>query len=263
MSKVQLLAAQILKAETLSEAQAFARAISDAESDDEPSAKRLRPSKSPRDLHEECYSSLVTEVCKQLAKDEEAAEVKPIAFEVARDKWFSFNYRWGGGRWIGGYPNPSHPLFEVRQTMIFSDSAAVHLTEGVAAPPERRPRVEWEDTGYSVPQDSDDQFVNIMDDPELKISLLLDAEEFATIMQSVPGRGHVGREVWAVCSAWAWALLGCRHDYQGMKARIEARKLAARAPSQSIVQAPSQSIVPYGYGAQGWSFASGTHSGYG
>ena len=43
MSKVQLLAAQILKAETLSEAQAFARAISDAESDDEPSANAIRP----------------------------------------------------------------------------------------------------------------------------------------------------------------------------------------------------------------------------
>ena len=51
MSKVQLLAAQILKAETLSEAQAFARAISDAESDDEPSAKRPRPSTSPRERH--------------------------------------------------------------------------------------------------------------------------------------------------------------------------------------------------------------------
>ena len=259
MSKVQLLAAQILKAETLSEAQAFARAISDAESDDEPSAKRLRPSKSPHERHEECYTNLVTEVCKQLAKNEEEGEFKPIAFDLAGDRWFEI----GWTRDTDGYPDPSHSLSQVRQTMIFSDSAAVHLREGVTAPAERRPRVEWEDTGYSVPQDSDDRFVNIMDDPELKISLLLDAEEFATIMQSVPGRGHVGREVWAVCSAWAWALLGCRHDYQGMKARIEARKLAARAPSQSIVQAPSQSIVPYGYGAQGWSFASGTHSGYG
>ena len=64
MSKVQLLAAQVLKAETLSEAQAFARAISDAESDDEPSAKRLRPSKSPRERHWDCYTSLVTDVCK-------------------------------------------------------------------------------------------------------------------------------------------------------------------------------------------------------
>ena len=230
MSKVQLLAAQILKAETLSEAQAFARAISDAESDDEPSAKRLRPSKSPRDLHEECYSSLVTEVCKQLAKDEEAAEVKPIAFEVARDKWFSFNYRWGGGRWIGGYPNPSHPLFEVRQTMIFSDSAAVHLREGVAAPPEYT-RVDVDGVDGPVYKlirtrtiDSDDPFADIFDDPKQKISLLLDADEFATIMQSVTGphsRGHITREVWAVCSAWAWALLGCVHDPQGMKARIE------------------------------------------
>ena len=249
MSKVQLLAGQILKAETLSEAQAFARAISDAESDDEPSAKRHRPSTSPRERHEECYTSLVTDVCKLLAKDEEEGEFKPIEFEIAGDRWFALAIK-----------NRSHvqlddSLSTVRQTMLFSDSAAVHLTEGVTAPPAKRPRVDGPVSGYSVPQDSPDDFVNMFDDHKLKISLLLDAEEFAKIMRAVVGRGHIGREVWAVCSAWAWALLGYRHDPQGMKARAEARKVAARAPSQSI--------VPYGYGAQGWSFASGTHSGYG
>ena len=59
--------------------------------------------------------------------------------------------------------------------------------------------------------------MNIMDDPELKISLLLDADEFATIMQSVENRGHITREVWAVCSAWAWALLQYRHDPLSMR----------------------------------------------
>ena len=67
--------------------------------------------------------------------------------------------------------------------------------------------------------------MNIFDDPELKISLLLDADEFATIMQSVTGRGHITREVWAVCSAWAWFLLQYRHDplsmRWGMVARLE------------------------------------------
>ena len=265
-SKVRLLAAQVLKAETLSEAQAFARAISDAESDDEPSAKRHKPSKSPHERHEECYTSLVTEVCKQLAKDVEEGEFKPIAFDLAGDRWFALAIK------NRGQVQLDDSLSTVRRTMRFSDSAAVHLPDGVAvaAPPERRPRVEWEDTGYSVPQDSPDPFVNMFDNYNLKISLLFDAEEFAKIMQSVVGRGHIGREVWAVCSAWAWALLGYRHDPQGMDARAEARKVAARAPSQSIVQVPSQSIVPYGYGsgygaqpAQGWSFASGTHSGYG
>jgi hypothetical protein len=263
MSKVQLLAGQILKAETLAEAQAFARAISDADSDDEPSSKRHKPSKSPSERHWECYTSLVTDVCKRLAKDEEEGEFKPIAFEIAGDRWFSFARKHADDC----YPDPSRPLSAVRETMLFSDSAAVHLPNGVAvaAPPAKRPSPSVGDvSGYgSVPQDSPDPFVNMFDNYDLKISLLFDAEEFATIMQSVENRGHITREVWAVCSAWAWALLGCRHDYQGMKARIEARKLAARAPSQSIVQAPSQSIVPYGYGAQGWSFASGTHSGYG
>ena len=256
-SKVQLLAAQILKAETLSEAQAFARAISDAESDDEPSAKRHRPSKSPHERHEECYTSLVTEVCKQLAKDVEEGEFKPIAFALAGDRWFDLAIK------NRDQVRLDDSLPSVRRTMIFSDSAAVHLPNGiaVAAPPEHRPSV-GDVSGYSDPQDSPDPFVNMFDNYKLKISLLLDAEEFAKIMRGVAGRGHIGREVWAVCSAWAWALLGYRHDPQGMKARAEARKVAARAPSP-----PSQSIIPYGYGsgygAQGWSFASGTHSGYG
>ena len=76
ISKVRLLAAQVLKAETLAEAQAFARAISDAESDDEPSAKRHKPSKSPSERHWECYTSLVTDVCKRLAKDKEEGEYR-------------------------------------------------------------------------------------------------------------------------------------------------------------------------------------------
>ena len=208
MSKVQLLAAQILKAETLSEAQAFARAISDAESDDEPSAKRLRPSTSPRERHEMCYTRLVTEVCKQLTKDGEEGEFKPIAFEESGDKWRAI-------RPNGPSQEPlslTERLYEVRKTMRFSDSAAVHLREGVAAPLSPRPR----DDG-SVSQDSADRFVNIFDDPELKISLLLDADEFATIMQSVENRGHITREVWAVCSAWAWALLQYRHDPLSMR----------------------------------------------
>ena len=248
ISKVRLLAAQVLKAETLSEAQAFARAISDAESDDEPSAKRLRPSTSPRERHEMCYTRLVTEVCKQLGE----AEFKPIAFEESGDKWRAI-------RPNGPSQEPlslTEQLSEVRKTMRFSDSAAVHLPDGVAvtAPPEHRPSV-GDVSGYSVPKDSPDAFVNMFDNHKLKISLLLDAEEFAKIMRVAEGRGHIGREVWAVCSAWAWALLGYRHFPQGMDAIAEARKVAARAPSQSI--------VPYGYGAQGWSFASGAHSGYG
>ena len=208
MSKVQLLAAQILKAETLSEAQAFARAISDAESDDEPSAKRLRPSTSPRERHEMCYTRLVTEVCKQLTKNEEEGEFKPIAFEESGDKWRAI-------RPNGPSQEPlslTEQLSEVRKTMRFSDSAAVHLREGVAAPLSPRPR----DDG-SVSQDSSDRFVDIFGDGRLKISLLLDADEFATIMQSVENRGHITREVWAVCSAWAWALLQYRHDPQGMR----------------------------------------------
>ena len=238
MSKVQLLAAQILKAETLSEAQAFARAISDAESDDEPSAKRHKPSKSPSERHWESYTSLVTDVCKRLAKDEEEGEFKPIAFEIAGDKWFAIEPR--------DQVQLDDSLSTVRRTMRFSDSAAVHLPDGVAvtAPPEHRPSV-GDGSGYSVPQDSPDAFVNMFDNHKLKISLLLDAEEFAKIMRVAAGRGHIGREVWAVCSAWAWALLGYRHFPQGMDAIAEARKVAARAPSQSI--------VPYGYGAQGWS----------
>ena len=250
-SKVRLLAAQVLKAETLSEAQAFARAISDAESDDEPSAKRPRPLTSPHERHEECYTGLVTEVCKQLTKDGEEGEFKPIAFEESGDRWFALAIK-----------NRSHvqlddSLSTVRRTMRFSDSAAVHLPDGVAvtAPPEHRPSVDGPVPGYSVPQDSPDAFVNMFDNHKLKISLLLDAEEFAKIMRVAAGRGHIGREVWAVCSAWAWALLGYRHFPQGMDAIAEARKVAARAPSQSI--------VPYGYGAQGLSFASGAHSGYG
>ena len=202
-SKVRLLAAQVLKAETLSEAQAFARAISDAESDDEPSAKRLRPSTSPRERHEICYTRLVTEVSKQLGE----AEFKPIAFEESGDKWRAI-------RPNGPSQEPlslTERLYEVRKTMRFSDSAAMHLTEGVAAP-SPRPRPDG-----SLSQDSTDRFVNIFDDPELKISLLLDADEFATIMQSVERRGHITREVWAVCSAWAWALLQYRHDPLSMR----------------------------------------------
>ena len=250
MSKVQLLAAQVLKAETLSEAQAFARAISDAESDDEPSAKRLRPLKMPHERHEECYTNLVTEVCKQLAKNEEEGEFKPIAFEESGDRWFALAIK------NRGQVQLDDSLSTVRRTMRFSDSAAVHLPDGVAvtAPPEHRPSVA-DVSGYSVPQDSPDAFVNMFDNHKLKISLLLDAEEFAKIMRVAAGRGHIGREVWAVCSAWAWALLGYRHFPQGMDAIAEARKVAARAPSP-----PSQSIVPYGYGsgygaqpAQGWS----------
>ena len=236
MSKVQLLAAQILKAETLSEAQAFARAISDAESDDEPSAKRPRPSTSPRERHEICYTRLVTEVSEQLGE----AEFKPIAFEESGDRWFALAIK------NRGQVQLDDSLSTVRRTMRFSDSAAVHLPDGVAvtAPPEHRPSV-GDGSGYSVPQDSPDAFVNMFDNHKLKISLLLDAEEFAKIMRVAEGRGHIGREVWAVCSAWAWALLGYRHFPQGMDAIAEARKVAARAPSQSI--------VPYGYGAQGWS----------
>ena len=252
ISKVRLLAAQVLKAETLSEAQAFARAISDAESDDEPSAKRPKPSKSPHERHEECYTSLVTDVCKLLAKDEEEGEFKPIAFALAGDKWFAIQPKYDP-------ISLTEHLSEVRETMRFSDSAAEHLPDGVAvaAPPAKRPLVDEPDGcgGYGVPTDSPDPLVNMFDNGKLKISLLLDAEEFAKIMRAVVGRGHIGREVWAVCSAWAWALLGYRHDPQGMNARAEARKVAARAPSQSI--------VPYGYGAQCWSFASGAHSGYG
>ena len=204
MSKVRLLAAQVLKAETLSEAQAFARAISDAESDDEPSAKRPRPSTSPRERHEMCYTRLVTEVCKQLGE----AEFKPIAFEESGDKWRAI-------RPHGPSQEPlslTEQLSEVRKTMRFSDSAAVHLREGVAAPLSPRPR----DDG-SVSQDSSDRFVDIFGDGRLKISLLLDADEFATIMQSVENRGHITREVWAVCSAWAWALLQYRHDPLSMR----------------------------------------------
>ena len=204
MSKVQLLADQVLKAETLSEAQAFARAISDAESDDEPSAKRLRPSTSPRERHEICYTRLVTEVSEQLGE----AEFKPIAFEESGDKWRAI-------RPNGPSQEPlslTEQLSEVRKTMRFSDSAAVHLREGVAAPLSPRPR----DNG-SVSQDSSDEFVDIFSDGRLKISLLLDADEFATIMQSVTGRGHITREVWAVCSAWAWFLLQYRHDPLSMR----------------------------------------------
>ena len=207
MSKVRLLAAQVLKAETLSEAQAFARAISDADSDDEPSAKRLRPSTSPRERHEMCYTRLVTEVCNLLGKNEEEAEFKPIAFEEAGDKWRAI-------RPNGPSQEPlslTERLYEVRKTMRFSDSAAMHLREGVAAP-SPRPRPDG-----SLSQDSADRFVNIFDDPELKISLLLDADEFATIMQSVENRGHITREVWAVCSAWAWFLLQYRHDPLSMR----------------------------------------------
>ena len=104
--------------------------------------------------------------------------------------------------------------------MRFSDSAAVHLPDGVAvaAPPEHRPSVDGPVPGYSVPQDSPDAFVNMFDNHKLKISLLLDAEEFAYIMRVAAGKGHIGREVWAVCSAWAWALLGYRHDPQVMDA---------------------------------------------
>ena len=203
-SKVRLLAAQVLKAETLSEAQAFARAISDAESDDEPSAKRLRPSTSPRERHEICYTRLVTEVSEQLGE----AEFKPIAFEESGDKWRAI-------RPHGPSQEPlslTEQLSEVRKTMRFSDSAAVHLREGVAAPLSPRPR----DDG-SVSQDSSDEFVDIFSDGRLKISLLLDADEFATIMQSVTGRGHITREVWAVCSAWAWFLLQYRHDPLSMR----------------------------------------------
>ena len=212
MSKVRLLAAQVLKAETLSEAQAFARAISDAESDDEPSAKRLRPSTSPRERHEECYTSLVTEVCKQLTKNEEEGEFKPIAFALAGDRWFDLAIK------NRDQVNLDYSLPSVRRTMIFSDSAAVHLPNGiaVAAPPEHRPSV-GDVFGYSVPQDSPDAFVNMFDNHKLKISLLLDAEEFANIMRVAAGRGHIGREVWIVCSAWAWALLQYRHDPQGMR----------------------------------------------
>ena len=207
-SKVRLLAAQVLKAETLSEAHAFARAISDAESDDEPSAKRPRPSTSPRERHEMCYTRLVTEVCKLLTKNEEEGEFKPIAFEESGDKWRAI-------RPHGPSQEPlslTEQLSEVRKTMRFSDSAAVHLREGVAAPLSPRPR----DAG-SVSQDSSDEFVDIFSDGRLKISLLLDADEFATIMQSVENRGHITREVWAVCSAWAWALLQYRHDPLSMR----------------------------------------------
>ena len=110
--------------------------------------------------------------------------------------------------------------------MIFSDSAAVHLREGVAAPPEYT-RVDVDGVDGPVYKlirtrtiDSDDPFADIFDDPKQKISLLLDADEFATIMQSVTGphsRGHITREVWAVCSAWAWALLQYRHDPLSMR----------------------------------------------
>ena len=217
-SKVRLLAAQVLKAETLSEAQAFARAISDAESDDEPSAKRHKPSKSPSERHWECYTSLVTDVCKRLAKDEEEGEFKPIAFEIAGDKWFAIK---PSGPSTGPL-SLTERLSEVRKTMCFSDSAAAHLPDGVAiaAPPERRPRVDGPDGcgGYDgVPKDSPDPLVNMFDNGNLKISLLLDAEEFANIMRVAAGRGHIGREVWIVCSAWAWALLQYRHDPQGMR----------------------------------------------
>ena len=72
--------------------------------------------------------------------------------------------------------------------------------------------------GYDgVPKDSPDPLVNMFDNGNLKISLLLDAEEFANIMRVAAGRGHIGREVWIVCSAWAWALLQYRHDPQGMR----------------------------------------------
>ena len=217
ISKVRLLAAQVLKAETLSEAHAFARAISDAESDDEPSAKRPRPSTSPRERHEMCYTRLVTEVCKQLTKNDEEGEFKPIAFEESGDKWRAI-------RPHGPSEQPlslTERLSEVRKTMLFSDSAAAHLPDGVAvaAPPESRPRVDGPDGcgGYGPPTDSPDPLVNMFNNGNLKISLLLDAEEFANIMRVAEGRGHIGREVWIVCSAWAWALLQYRHDPQGMR----------------------------------------------
>jgi hypothetical protein len=156
------LARQVLGAETLAEARAHAQAVVDAEAGgDEPSVKRARRDKSPRERHEEAYTSLIVAVCDLLAKPVRY----PVSFTV------SYNGRqvtYGGHPWGAGFGLPM-----LRLPALKFDEAEAHWAKDPMAITPRSVR------------------------PELSFSVLAGSFDASVVPKQPPGTN----ETWPVCYA--------------------------------------------------------------
>ena len=238
------LARQVLGAETLAEARAHAQAVVDAEAgSDEPSAKRARRDKSPRERHEEAYTSLIVAVCDLLAKPVRY----PVSFTV------SYNGRqvtYGGHPWGTGFGLPMLRLpalkFDEAEALWAKDPMAItprsvrpELSFSVVAGsfdasvlPEHPPGTNWHFTTETWPvcyavrnflkgklppkmmRGSADVEIASEKTPldNMTVGLLLDPGDFAKIQRMVGDGPLIGQPFFKACAAWAWALLKKEHD---------------------------------------------------
>ena len=233
------LARQVLGAETLAEARAHAQAVVDAEAGgDEPSVKRARRDKSPRERHEEAYTSLIVAVCDLLAKPVRY----PVSFTV------SYNGRqvtYGGHPWGAGFGLPM-----LRLPALKFDEAEAHWAKDPMAitPRSVRPELSFSVLAGSFdasvvpkqPPGTNETWpvcyavreflkgklpapmmkgsVDVEIAPEktpldnMTVGLLLDPGDFAKIQRMMGDGQLIGQPFFKACAAWAWALLKNEHD---------------------------------------------------
>ena len=204
------LARQVIGAETLAEAHAFAQAVVDAE--DEPSAKRACRGKSPRARHEEAYTKLIVAVCELLAKEVKypGLHLPAIRFATAEAHWTKDP--------MARTPWSVRPYLS---SFYLAGSMDVSLLP-------KRPGVGTQTESYQTCDAAKalllkesklkvDHFPIIREIAEekrrsgLTVGLLLDPEDFAKI-QRVVGDGIIGQAFFKACAAWVWALLKKEHD---------------------------------------------------
>jgi len=217
------LARQVLGAETIAEARAFAQAVVDAEGGgDEPSAKRACRGKSPRARHEEAYTKLIVAVCELLAKDVKYVplHLPALRFSAAEAHWandpmaptsWSVRPHLSFKSVVGSMDVSLLPIRVNTGTRTDSQVTCNAVTSllglGRGDPPARWP--ESTNIGRHRNQETEIPYEKSQFGPS--VGLLLEPKYFAAIQRLVSD-GVIGQAFFKACAAWAWALLKKEHD---------------------------------------------------
>ena len=210
------LARQVLGAETLADARALAQAVVDAEGGgDEPSVKRARRDKSPRERHEEAYTSLIVAVCELLAKDVkyQALHLPAIRFATAEAHWTKDPMAptpWS----VRPYLSSSHLAGSMDASLLPQRNNSGTQTEAIPVCNAAKALLKgkWSEFGGDAHVTTAIQ--DIAEEKKRQgphVGLLLEPKDFAA-MQRMVGDGVIGQAFFKAFAAWAWALLKKEHD---------------------------------------------------
>ncbi len=221
------LARQVLGAETLAEARAFAQAVVDAEGGgDEPSAKRARRGKSPRARHEEAYTSLIVAVCELLAKEAGYVplHLPALRFSAAEAHWandpmaptsWSVRPHLSFKSVLGSMDVSLLPKRVNRGTRTDSQETCNAVVALLGLGRElglgRDDRAQWPASTNIGTRNQETEIPYEKSQYGPNVGLLLEPKYFAAIQRLVSD-GVIGQAFFKACAAWAWALLKNEHN---------------------------------------------------